>query len=93
MKNTVTITLLLLTSLATIACSTPRVVDKQFGSSVKNMVKHQAYDPYTLRQPPAEQVAGQDSQKAMLDKHRIYRTSDVSKQKTKAAKASGGSDI
>jgi len=84
MKYATLFTCILLTVLATSACTTPKMVDKQFGNSVRNMVKQQVYDPSTLRSPPTEQVQGQHAQKAILDQHKIYRTSDVSKSKTKA---------
>lgn len=79
------VTLLLITLFTTVACTTPKMVDRNFGNSVRNMVKHQVYDPATLRNPPSEQIAGQNGQKAILDQHKIYRTSDVSKQETKVS--------
>ena len=89
MKFATLFTCILLTALTTTACTTPKMVDKQFGNSVRNMVKKQVYDPSTLRSPPTEQIEGQHAQKAMLDQHKIYRTSDVSKSKTKAPVLSG----
>lgn len=89
LHNAIYITTLLITVLATSACTTPKMVDKQFGSSVRNMVKQQVYDPTTLRSPSSEQITGQNAQKAMLDQHKIYRTSDVSKQEAKISNLSG----
>ncbi len=83
MKFLTSITLLMLTALTTTACTTPKMVDKQFGESVRNMVKSQVYYPSTINDPSTEQVTGQNAQKAMLDQQKVYRTSDVSKEKTK----------
>lgn len=84
MKSLIRFTQIMIILFATTACTTPKMVDKQFGNSVRNMVKQQVHDPATLRNPPQDSVSGQNSQKAMLDQHKIYRTSDVSKQSTKA---------
>ena len=90
MKNLNIITIVLLTGFATSACTTPKMVDKQFGSSVRNMVKQQVYDPSTLHSPPTDQIAGQNSYKAIIDQRKVYRTSDVSKSETKVSSRGGG---
>ena len=79
----ISITTLLITAFATSACTTPTVVDKQFGDSARNMIKQQVYYTESLRHPPEEQLQGQNAQKAMLDMQKIYRISDTSKEEAK----------
>ena len=68
------------------ACAgSPKVIDNKFGFAVKNMVKNQIYDPATLKHPPTEQVTGQNATKAIMDSHKIYGISEVSKEQTKTS--------
>jgi hypothetical protein len=71
-------TLLSATVLA--GCAQPTALERSFGSSVRNMIEAQTYDPSTLNSPPTETVETSDGRRleGVLD---VYRT-DVGKPET-----------
>jgi len=62
---------------------------KEFGSSVRTMVKSQIYDRSTIKNPPSDVVEGMDSTKAIADLRKVYRKSKVNKQNIKVLKLPG----
>jgi type IV pilus biogenesis protein CpaD/CtpE len=59
------------------ACARPTALERSFGSSVRNMIEAQTFDPSTLSSPSTETVDASDGRRieAVLD---VYRT-DVAK--------------
>ncbi len=62
---------------------------KEFGSSVRTMVKSQIYDRSTIKNPPSDVVKGMDSKKAIGDLRKVYRKSEGNKQSIKLLKLPG----
>ncbi len=62
---------------------------KEFGSSVRTMVKSQIYDRSTIKNPPVDVVEGMDSTKAIGDLRKVYRKSEGNKQNIKLIKLPG----